>query len=761
GYLSDPGPGFNNLFHSMAGGLGGNIYGTVILCLSPPDLIFSFVSLRSIPTVLYFMILFKIGLCGVSACFYLSHHDRTVLSAPVAVLFSCCYALMSYNIMYYVAPMWYDCVILLPLLALSLEKIIAGKKSPAFIVLTALCLIDDYYIAYMVVIALIIYFVFRSAEEGTGIREFIVRSLRFAFHGLIASGIAMFVILPAWLDLQRGKMAESGNMPGALAIKNSLPDVLRSFIPGSYAGFEFNASPNIFCGTVVTVMALIWLIYGKKNIRARLAGVLVIAVYFASFIVGPIDRMWHGFRDPISFSVRYAFTFSFFMIVFAARGYRIAVGVLKNIPGMIKQTVLVAVFVFSLFELIYNSHSVLAGLAREAGHTAYEDYLKTVDVYDHLLSVNDLRNDGTYGRIANSTQFSGFDGSLFGYSGFSRFSSSYNYYVSELLGNLGFASANHVIVVKGMTPASIGLFDTGYVISLSDEASDIYDPVYEYNGYELLKNTCSLPFAYAINDSIDPLIFGSDPYINQNIVYDEFFGSGEGTCDGIYTEVPLDFTGEEENLPEGVDSSEKYVFSSVNSGHYFLYVNHMNEVVYLNEFRDEKGNLKPLNIIRDYVLDGKQGKYGNGQYSYCVDLGYLEEGSEHELILMSSNDVIGASKVYYYNEDLFRTIISGSEGFEIKKINSKGITLGGSLSEDSDVLITLPYEAGYRVYVDGVRTDYGSYRNTLMVIRAVKGEHEIVIKYVPPGLLPGILVSVLSIVCFVLYAYIPLKRKNK
>ncbi|MBO6007884.1 MAG: YfhO family protein, partial [Lachnospiraceae bacterium] len=96
GYLSDPGPGFNNLFHSMAGGLGGNIYGTVILCLSPLDLIFSFVPLRSIPTVLYFMILFKIGLCGVSACFYLSHNDRTGLSAPVAVLFSCCYALMSY-----------------------------------------------------------------------------------------------------------------------------------------------------------------------------------------------------------------------------------------------------------------------------------------------------------------------------------------------------------------------------------------------------------------------------------------------------------------------------------------------------------------------------------------------------------------------------------------------------------------------------------------------------------------------------------------
>ena len=120
---------------------------------------------------------------------------------------------------------------------------------------------------------------------------------------------------------------------------------------------------------------------------------------------------------------------------------------------------------------------------------------------------------------------------------------------------------------------------------------------------------------------------------------------------------------------------------------------------------------------------------------------------------MSSNDVIGASMVYYFNDDLYETYITEAEGFEINRIDKKGIVLTGKLSESSDVLITLPCEDGYRVYVDGVRTDYGSYRNTLMLIEVPSGEHEIVIRYFPPGLVPGIMISAISVICFMLYVY--------
>ena len=761
GYLSYPGPGFNNLFHSMSGGLGGNIYGTVILCISPTDIIFSIVPLRLIPTVLYFVILFKIGLCGVSACIYLTHNGKTDLPAPVAVLFSCCYAMMSYNIMYYMVPMWYDCVILLPLVALALEKVIAGKKSPAFIILMALCLIDDYYIAYMVVISLIIYFVFRSAEEGPGLKEFIRRSVSFMIHGLISSGISMFVLLPAIYDLQRGKIAENEFMTVGLAVKNTVADVLASLLPGSYAGMNYNASPNIFCGSIITLSAVIWFLLGKKNLRSRIAGLTVTAFYFVCFIVGPLDRMWHGFRDPVSFSVRYAFTFSFFMIIFAARGYESIVHLLHRIPSLERRLLFTAVCILSVAELFLNAKSILTHLTDETGLTTYEDYEGIVDIYDHLLNTDNILSDGTYGRIANTTQYTGFDGALFGYSGFSRFSSSYNYKVSELMRNLGFASLYHSSGDKGMTPASLGLFDTGYIISLSEEDSGFYEPVYEYEGYKLLRYDRNLPFAYAVNSVNAPDEFGTDPYGNLNAVYSELFGTGSETGTEIFKEVPCILEGTEDTGREGVDSSERYTFTAGDCGHYFLGVEFRTEVVFPDELRDEKGNYKPLLIIRDYILDGETGQYGNGQSSFCIDLGCLEKGTVHDLTLMSSNDDIGEFKVYYFDENAYGDVISRTEGFDIESIDKKGISLNGSISGRSDILITLPFEEGYRVYVDGVRTGYKSYRDTLMVIEAEPGEHEIVIGYFPPGLYPGILLSMLSVICFMLYTFLPGKGKNK
>lgn len=761
GYLSYPGPGFNNLFHSMSGGLGGNIYGTVILCISPTDIIFSFVPLRLIPTVLYFVILFKIGLCGVSAYFYLTHNLKTDIPAPVAVLFSCCYALMSYNIMYYMVPMWYDCVILLPLVALALERVIAGKKSPAFIVVMALCLIDDYYIAYMVVISLVVYFVFRSAEEKPGLREFLRRVFAFALHGLAACGISMFVLLPAIYDLQRGKIAEDEFMTVGLAIKNSVAEVLASLLPGSYAGMNYNASPNIFCGSIITLSAVIWFLSGKKNLRSRIAGLTVTTFYFVCFIVGPLDRMWHGFRDPVCFSVRYAFTFSFFMIVFATRGYESIAHLLQRVPLAARRLIFLAVCILSGAELFINAKSILTDLTDETGLTTYEDYEGIVDIYDHLLNTDNILSDGTYGRIANTTLYTGFDGALFGYSGFSRFSSSYNYKVSEFMRDLGFASLYHSSGDKGMTPASLGLFDTRYLISLSEEDSGFYEPVYEYEGYKLLRYDRSLPFAYAVNSVDDPTVFRADPYGNLNAVYSELFGSGSEIDTEIFKEVPCTFEGAEETGRDGVVSAERYTFTAGDSGHYFLGVEYRTEVVFPDELRDEKGNYKPLLIIRDYILDAETGQYGNGQSSFCVDLGFLEKGSVHDLTLMSSNDDIGEFKVYYFDEDSYGDVISRTEGFDIESIGKKGIVLRGAISRRSDILITLPFEEGYRVYVDGVRTGYRSYRDTLMVIEAEPGEHEIVIGYIPPGLYPGILLSLLSVICFMLYTFLPGTGKNK
>ena len=164
----------------------------------------------------------------------------------------------------------------------------------------------------------------------------------------------------------------------------------------------------------------------------------------------------------------------------------------------------------------------------------------------------------------------------------------------------------------------------------------------------------------------------------------------------------------------------------------------------------------------DYYINGvKTPLFRNVEFSFLNDLGYMEGGSVNTLTLDSSISEIGDTYIYRYNEDLFKRVIDDlrDNAFDVESIDVSGIKLKGMSSADSYVLITLPYEDGYKVYVDGVRTDYESYRNALMLVKVSAGEHVIEIRYLPPGLIAGIVVSLISFFAL-LMLYIVLRKKN-
>ena len=163
--LSIGGPGFDGFLHNMSGGLGGGYLGTLAYNISPFDLVYMLIPARYLPDAVLIMTIARIGFAGLFCCAFL-RKTADELSGAMTVVLSCCYALMSYVFMYSMALMWFDLIMFMPLLALGSEKIIKGKRSPFFIFLAAFCFIDNYYISYMVVIALVLYFIFRPFTSG-------------------------------------------------------------------------------------------------------------------------------------------------------------------------------------------------------------------------------------------------------------------------------------------------------------------------------------------------------------------------------------------------------------------------------------------------------------------------------------------------------------------------------------------------------------------------------------------------------------------
>ncbi len=749
GYLSHFGPGYDNLFHWMSGGMGGGFIGSAAMYLSIFDIIFLFVPVSSLPTAIYFLLLLKIGLCGLFFSVFISNYFRDKRYSWVVLLLSCCYALMSYVIAFSILLIWIDGVMMLPLLALLSEKISSGKKDLPFIVCLSLCMIDDYYIAFMISISLSLYVLFRLIELNIDFKSVLKRFAAFAVHGCISAGIASFVLVPVLYDLTRGKLSENTGISDGYLFKNGVMDVFKMLLPSNYANLGSNQPPYIFCGSLVILSALLWMIIGKSSIRARVASFVILLLYFVSFILGPVDRIWHGFRDPIGFSCRYSFTFVFFIICFAARGVVYLKSRITTSSVLIKKLIPVIAVTYTVIELFMNSSYLLSKLMEDYVYSDSAGYEYVCDVMDNTLKVTGMDDPGNYGRLIKNFNYSCNDGALFGYDGLDMFTSSYNSSLIVFLRSLGINASVNFIKEPGITPPLANILGVRYYLSYWYDVSDYYTPLSVYDSFGIFENQNSLPFAYSISDLRQESAFSSDPFDNINKVYSDIFGQ--------FMDSQIFVPAEYEIYDDGNPEYSSIVFAPSRTGHYWIYPE------YISDNSDKASDNMPsdLKYLNVYVDGNHVGDCGFYDFRYCQDLGYMEEGREYIVTFDSPSSAVGNVFLSYYDHERCAELVGRGEWLDISEINRRGIHLSGVFDSASDVVITLPYDSGYRVSVNGTRIDPMSYRDVFLLIHLKEGYNEVEINYIPDGLMMGIIISLISLVMCILLFVCKKNEKNK
>ncbi len=119
-------------------------------------------------------------------------------------------------------------------------------------------------------------------------------------------------------------------------------------------------------------------------------------------------------------------------------------------------------------------------------------------------------------------------------------------------------------------------------------------------------------------------------------------------------------------------------------------------------------------------------------------------------------------KCYGFSYD----IVDALEENIVMSENTKVIgdnTLSGSISveKDSYINITVPYDGGFKLYVDGVETEYEKTDYAFIGAPVSAGEHEIVLEYHTPGLSAGYIMCAVGLVIFAaLLVYDRKKCKN-
>lgn len=331
---------FDNLTYSWTTGLGNAIIGNYFNYLASPfNLLIFLFGHDNITEAVALIIVLKCALSSATFAYFIKksfNKDDLTISA-FGILYSFC----SFFIAYYWNIMWTDALYLLPLVALGIEYIIKHGKCSLYCVALALAMVTNYYMAFMMCIFAVIYFLYfyfvsntldakfiklEPEEEKAQTfafklknSKFLVSGAKFAVFSIVAAGIVAFALLPTYFALKQCS-ATSGTFPEEFKTYFNIFDFAVNHladITPSIRSSGGNVLPNVYCGILVVILLPLFLFTKTVSAREKIISSLVVVFFFLSFNTNYLNYIWHGFHFPNDLPYRFSYMYSFFLLIFA------------------------------------------------------------------------------------------------------------------------------------------------------------------------------------------------------------------------------------------------------------------------------------------------------------------------------------------------------------------------------------------------------------------------------------------------------------
>ncbi len=274
-----------------------------------------FVPYSWMPATVHFLVALRISLASMFFCLWLT---RDVGRAkPSAVIFALCYGLCGWALAFMNQFMWADAYMLLPLVALGIDRIFKGRKPILYTLALGITLWSNFYIGYMVCIFSLLWFLVCLAGEKRG--HLLKHTANFALGSLLAAGMAAAVLIPTYLGLKQ-TIASSLTFNGEIRLYHSLWEMLERLLPMGKTSLEFQA-PNMYCGLLCVPLALLPIADRRIPLGKKIAFGALTGFIFLSFNLNLLDFIWHGFHYPNQLPGRQSFLFSFLLVSAAYKGW--------------------------------------------------------------------------------------------------------------------------------------------------------------------------------------------------------------------------------------------------------------------------------------------------------------------------------------------------------------------------------------------------------------------------------------------------------
>lgn len=766
GYLKDVFDGTNSIFYSFNKGVGGTMFGTFFYYVSSPlNLFLTLVSKNNIIYFITVLIMIKISLCGLTMYVYMTkkYKERNLK----ILIFSICYALMGYNINYFMNIMWLDVVYLAPLVLLGIDLIIKKDKPILYSTTLFISIFSNYYIAYMLCIFCVLYFlyeIFNKYDYKTDKRIILKKIKIFLISSLLTGLMCCFFIIPCVLESTNyGRMISfnkiftfdynffdlfSKSYIGSLDLKNIL----------NYT------SMNLYCSEFFLVALSMYILSKTDNKKKKKLSLLLILIMILPTFIGVLNWIWHLLTIPTYLSYRYSFLLCLFII-------RICYEEFENIEVNKKN-----ILPFLILYLIISFYLII--ITNIGNYYEFLNYkLILISIAYVLIYIILLFYKNTHKNINNIILI---------------------VILSELVLNIYivFITASPLektIIDNYKEPMNSfsNYNDINYRIETTFFETMNESLLYKYNGVgNFLSTTNSriVQFSFYAGNNEYTEYANYYTYQKQNYILDTLLGIQ-------YTLYPNKINNYELIEKYKINDSEAYLYkNNYNFGYGYVIKNKCNDLNLTKFYDNEIYNCifqKNNTFYKEYeafeITDNTvRYKVKENEYAYIwIDGLSEEENKQFELqnkslfenlvysterylevqpksktleINIPNNIDIEKIKVYYFDYEKYK---SQEAPTKIKITSTENNKLMGEiiLENQEIAMITLPYEKGFIIKVDDKKTDYYEVLNTFIGIDISKGYHKISIEYKQPGLKTGIIISIIAMVLNIIYNYSMYKKK--
>lgn len=714
-----------------------------------------------------FLILLKTALAGFTCAYYLTKRFNKKTAAVGAI--SVFYALSSYMAAFSWNIMWLDCVILLPLIVLGLERLIKEKKFKLYTISLGVAIFTNYYIAIMLCIFAVIYFmyvIFTDDSQNTALIKF--KSLvRFGVFSLIAGGIGAIMFIP---ELYALGYTVSGDFsfPELWSNYFSILDMLsRSLISVPVAIFSAH-DPNIYCTVAVFILVPLYCMCSKIPLKERMGKVILIAVFLLSFNTNILNYVWHGFHFPNSLPARESFIYIFLLITIcyeamihikdftkkqllgASAG---AIGVILLIEELYVSedysfdiiyislafigfyTILMLAYankkvktnfiIYLLFVVCIAEATINSDHEESYSTTSYTSYITDNAAIKKLVD-NVEESDDSFYRIEKLTRKTKNDAAWNDYKGVSIFSSMANGSFTNYLGALGFEKSTNAYSYYGYTPFTSALLSVKYVFSNTFMENSYLHTLQDFDeeaSRYLYKVNYSLPLGFMIPENFDSdfSLYGNNPFALQNSFAE---------------------------LTTGYSDMFSYISASnVGNSSYFTLESDSDVYIYVTTYVSEIQFTATDSLGATIASDTFSGL----NHRQICHLGDLPAGTTVNISTSDSNVSSLQLYAYAFNQDVFENVYDSlnSQPLEISEYTDTTINGTVTAKEAGDLYLSIVYDKGWSAYVDGEEVKVSSIKGALTTIPVPAGTHTIELKYHTDGLSMGIAISVISIIIFI------------